>query len=136
MEKTTIDKAAELLAKCEVVTLASINEAGYPRICVMAKIKTAGIRTIWMATGTHSAKTAHFRQNPKASVCYYLGGDSVTLLGEVEIVQDAAIKQALCQDWFIAHFPQGVDDPEYCILRFDARQATCWIEQCFETHCV
>ena len=129
-----IDKAEELLVKCEVVTLASINEEEYPRVCVISKIKTAGIRTIWMATGTHSTKTAHFRQNPKASVGYYLGGDSVTLLGEVEIVQDAATKRELWQDWFIAHFPQGAGDPEYCILRFDALQATCWIDQCFETH--
>lgn len=134
MEITMIDKAEELLAKCEVVTLASINEEGYPRVCVMSKIKTEGIRTIWMATGTHSAKTAHFRQNPKAGICYFLGGDSVTLLGEVEIVQDAVVKRELWQDWFIAHFPKGVDDPEYCILRFDAQQATCWIDQCFETH--
>ena len=134
METTMIDKAEALLAKCEVVMLASINEEGYPRVCVISKIKTEGIRTIWLATGTHSAKTAHFRQNPKASICYYQGGDSVTLLGEVAIVQDAAVKQELWQDWFIAHFSQGASDPEYCILRFDARQATCWIEQRFETH--
>lgn len=134
MEKDMIGKAAELLEKCEVVTLASINEEGYPRICVMSKIKTEGIRTMWMATGTHSAKTGHFQQNPKASVCYFSGGDSVTLLGEIEIVHDAAIKQGLWQDWFVAHFPQGVTDPEYCIFRFDARQATCWIEHCFENH--
>ena len=90
---------------CEVVTLASINEEGYPRVCVISKIKTEGIRTIWMATGTHSAKTGHFRQNPKASVCYFLGGDSVTLLGEVEIVRDAAVKRELWQDWYIYFGP-------------------------------
>ena len=134
VEKNIIGKAEELLAKCDVVTLASINEEGYPRVCVISKIKTEGIRTVWMATGTNSTKTTHFRQNPKASLCYYLGGDSVTLLGQIEIVHDAIIKQELWQDWFIAHFPKGASDPEYCILRFNAHQATCWIEQCFETH--
>lgn len=134
MGKIILNKAGELLSRCDVMTLASINEAGYPRICVLSKIKAEGIQTIWMATGTSSAKTAHFKKNPKASICYYLGGDSVTLLGEIEIVHDAVIKKELWQDWFIEHFPKGVDDPEYCILRFDTNQATCWIEKCFETH--
>ena len=89
MEKEMIGKAAELLAKCEVVTLASITEDGYPRICVMAKVKTEGIRTIWMATGSHSAKTGHFQKNPKASVCYYAGCNSVTLLEQREPVLEA-----------------------------------------------
>lgn len=81
MEKDNmIGKAAELLAKCEVVTLASITEDGYPRICVMAKVKTEGIRTIWMATSSRSAKTGHFQNNPKASSLLFDGG-SVTLLG-------------------------------------------------------
>ena len=131
VEKTMLDKAEELLAKCEVVTLASINEEGYPRVCVISKIKTEGIRTIWMATGTHSAKTGHFRQNPKASVCYYLGGDSVTLLGEVSIVQDAAVKRELWQDWFIEHFPGGPTDPGYVLLKFESNHATYWIEGTF-----
>jgi len=134
VEKDMIGKATELLTKCEVVTLASINEEGYPRICVMAKVRAEGIQTIWMATGSHSTKTGHFQKNPKASVCYFSGGDSVTLLGEIEIIHDAAIKQEMWQDWFIAHFPTGASDPEYCILRFDAQVATCWIKQCFETH--
>ena len=46
MEKEMLGKATDLLAKCEVVTLASITEEGYPRICVMAKVKTEGVRTI------------------------------------------------------------------------------------------
>ena len=135
MEKDImLGKATELLEKCEVLTLASITEDGYPRICAMAKVKTDGIKTIRMATGSHSAKTGHFQKNPKASVCYYSGCNSVTLLGNLTIIHDAAIRQELWQDWFIAHFPQGPADPEYCILQFEANQATCWIEQCFETH--
>ena len=29
----------------------------------------------------------HFENNPKASVCYFLGGDSVTLIGNIELVE-------------------------------------------------
>jgi general stress protein 26 len=63
-------KAAELLAKCEEITLASINENGYPRICVMSKTKSEGIRKVWVSTSLSSVKVKHFTANPKASVCF------------------------------------------------------------------
>ena len=36
--KTMKEKAAELLQRCEVVTLASVNKEGYPRPVPMSKI--------------------------------------------------------------------------------------------------
>jgi general stress protein 26 len=133
MQKTIVELAAELLQKSEVLTLASINEEGYPRICAMANIKSEGIRTIWMATGTSSKKTGHFRKNPKASICAYAGGDSLTLLGNVSVISDKSVKQSLWQDWFIKHFPKGAEDPEYCVLKFEALEATIYIDEMFET---
>ena len=37
--KTMKEKAAELLQKCEVVTLASVNKEGYPRPVPMSKLQ-------------------------------------------------------------------------------------------------
>ena len=62
------------------------------------------------------------------------GADSVTLLGKIEIIEDMEVKKALWQDWFICHFPKGVNDPEYCVLKFSANEATFWIDSRFETH--
>ena len=39
--KTMKEKAVELLQKCEVVTLASVNKEGYPRPVPMSKIAAA-----------------------------------------------------------------------------------------------
>lgn len=58
--KTMKEKAAELLQKCEVVTLASVNKEGYPRPVPMSKIAAEGISTIWMSTGADSLKTIDF----------------------------------------------------------------------------
>jgi general stress protein 26 len=99
----------------------------------MAKIKAEGCKTVYFSTGTNSAKTEHYRKNPKAGVTYCDGGDSVTLLGKIKIVEDKKLKDALWQDWFIKHFPQGKDDPSYAILRFDAEEATIYIKDKFET---
>ena len=54
--KTMKEKATELLQRCEVVTLASVNKEGYPRPVPMSKILTEGISTIWMSTGAEFTK--------------------------------------------------------------------------------
>ena len=83
--KTMKEKAAELLQKCEVVTLASVNKEGYPRPVPMSKIAAEGISTIWMSTGADSLKTIDFLSNPKAGLCFQEKGDSVALMGQVSV---------------------------------------------------
>ncbi len=134
MEKTIFDLAAELLAKSEVVTLASVTEEGFPRGCAMAKIQSEGVKTVWMATAAYSKKTGHFRKNPKASVCAYSGGDSLTLVGNVSVITDEKTKREFWLDGFLKHFPKGPYDPDYCVLKFDAVEATVYINEVFETH--
>ena len=120
-------KAELLLEQCESVVLTSIDENGFPRPVPMSKVKAEGITTIWFATGTYSEKTEHFRVNPKAGVCFQKEINSVVLTGgqdEQKVIQ----KQALWQDWFIEHFPGGVNDPTYCILKFTAKRVTYWLD--------
>ena len=129
-------KAARLLEKCDVVTLASVNENGYPRICVVNKLKANGFSEIYVETSKRSeiqGKAIHFQANPKASVCYHLGGDSVTLVGEVEIIRDLEIKKSFEQLANRGFFKNGVADPRHMLLRFWAIEATFWIEGRFRT---
>ena len=112
-------KAELLLEQCESVVLTSIDENGFPRPVPMSKVKAEGITTIWFATGTYSEK---------AGVCFQKEINSVVLTGYIEIVTDEAEKKALWQDWFIEHFPGGVNDPTYCVLKFTAKRATYWLD--------
>ena len=129
--KTMKEKATELLQRCEVVVLASVNKEGYPRPVPMSKIATEGISTIWMSTGSDSLKTIDFLANPKAGLCFQDKGDSVALTGTVEVVTDEKMKKELWQDWFIKHFPGGPADPGYVLLKFESNYATYWIEGTF-----
>ena len=130
------EKAARLLEQCEVVTLASINENGYPRICTVTKLKANGFSEIYFQTSKRSqyhGKATHFQNNPKASVCYSIGGDSVTLIGDVEIIQDFEVKrefEQLCDPLF---FKKGIADPKHILLKFRVKEATFWIEGKFRT---
>lgn len=129
--KTIQEKAQELLEKCEVVSIASVDTNGFPRPVPMSKIKSEGLNTVWFATGTNTEKTKHFQKNNKAGICFFAGENSVFETGIVEILTDMDTKKALWQDWFIAHFPQGPEDPEYCILKFKGEKATLWIDSEF-----
>jgi len=73
-------EAELLLEQCENVVLASVDEHGFPRPVPMSKVKAGGISTIWFATGTNSDKTEHFRENPKAGVCFQKESDSVVFV--------------------------------------------------------
>lgn len=124
-------KAQELLGHCEVITLAAIDEQGFPRPVPLSGIKNEGIKKYWFATGTSSDKTRFFQKNPKAGLCFYEGSNSVVLTGMIKIVEDEEVKKMLWQDWFIEHFPEGIHDPEYCILEFLAEKGTFWIDGVF-----
>ncbi len=130
------EKASLLLERCDAVTLTSINEKGYPRTCVLSKLKSDTFMDIYFETSKRSdinGKATHFEANTKASVCYYLGGDSVTLIGNIDIISDPNEKklfEELCDKRF---FKKGIYDPKHRLLRFHTTEATFWIEGKFRT---
>lgn len=124
-------KAEKVLARCEDVTIASIDADGYPRPVPVSIMKSVGCDEIWMSTGADSVKTIEFKANPKAGLCYSSNGDSVALRGKVEIVTDGELRKEMWKDWMIYHFTAGPTDPNYVLLRFIGKDATIWIENEF-----
>ncbi|HEY9059424.1 MAG TPA: pyridoxamine 5'-phosphate oxidase family protein [Pseudobacteroides sp.] len=130
------EKASALLEKCSVLTLASINENGYPRICAISKLKATKFSDIYFITSKRSelnGKVTHFEKNSKASVCYTLGGDSVTLIGNVEFVDDRELQEQLWNESHRKFFSKGIVDPKFRLLKFRTIEATFWIEGKFRT---
>ena len=132
MDATIRQRAIELVEKAGDAVLTSIDGEGYPRAVPMAKVKAEGMETIWFSTSTSSRKVKHFAANPKAGVCFFEPGKTVSLVGEIEVVEDMELKKALWIDWFIEHFPGGVTDPEYCLMKFTAKRASLWLGDVFD----
>lgn len=124
------EKAAKMVANAQVITVASIDENGYPRPVPMVKLKAEN-GGIYVSTGTTSAKTAHFKANPKAGISIVENENSIVYTGEMEIVEDKDVKRSLWSDWMLKHFPGGVEDPEYCVLMFKPKSYTYWIDNLF-----
>ena len=132
MSNGLILKAETIMKNADVATIAKIDDKGYPRASTISNIKTDGIKTVWFATGLNSGKVKFLSQNNKASVCYRDGGNNITLTGTIEILTDPELKKQLWLDWFINHFPGGVSDPNYCILKFTTNEAVFWIDNKYE----
>ncbi len=135
VDRTALEKKAEVLLQyCPVIILNSVTDEGYPRGCALVKIANDGFKKIYVSTGSLSNKVTHFRKNPKAGICYTMGADGVTLIGNVRIIDDFSEKEPFWQDWMKEHFPLGAKDPSFCVLEFTTSEATFWIEKIFETY--
>lgn len=128
MSNELIAKVEEIIRNASVATIAKIDDKGYPRASTISNIKTDGVKTIWFSTGLRSSKVKFFLQNNKASVCYCDGENNITLIGTIDVLTDPELKKQLWLDWFINHFPGGISDPNYCILKFTTKEVTFWID--------
>lgn len=129
-------KATVLIKKCNIATLTSITEKGYPRTCVLSIAKADNFSDIYFITSKRShinGKATHFETNPKASVCYYMDGDSVTLIGNVEFIEDKTLQKTVWNETERKFFKKGIDDPKFRLIKFHTIEATFWIEGKFRT---
>ena len=128
MSKELILSAEAIMKAAETAVIALIDENGFPRASTISCLKTEGINYAWFATGLSSGKAKCIRLNNKAGLCYCDRDNNVTLMGTIEILTEPEIKKQMWVDWFINHFPGGVTDPKYCILRFSTEKAVFWID--------
>ena len=102
-----IQKASELLKRCQAVTFATVNGEGFPRPVPVKTLRTDDALTIWFATGIDSEKVAHIRRNMRTGASFYDRDDS-----DPETLRD------MWQPWLEAHFPGGPSDANYCLIKF------------------
>lgn len=115
----------EFIGKQKVAFIASIDKEGFPNQKAMLKPrKIENDRSFYFSSNTSSLRVAQYRSNPKASIYFYHKGlvkyEGVMLLGTIEILEDATIKEEL---WHIGDkliYSKGVTDPDYCVLKFTA----------------
>ena len=128
MSSDIIKKASDMVNKCTNAYLGVLDEKGFPHVSTVSSIKTDGIFSCYFATGLKSNKTRRIKKCDKASVCYQDKGNNVTLVGTAFIVTDQKIKNMMWKDWFIKHFPEGKEDPNYCLIKFRTDWISLWID--------
>ena len=112
-----------LIDKQKLSYISSIDSEGFPNTkAMLAPRKREGIKTIYFSTNTSSMRVAQYRENPKA--CIYFCDSrffrGIMLKGAMEVLETAEIKKELWQPGDVVYYPKGVEDPDYCVLRFTA----------------
>ena len=95
MHKETIKKAEDIVAsrtvknrtyRGEICVLTLIDNKGYPYSTTITAGKSEGIKKIWFGTTAESNKLKYIATNNKASVCFSSETYSISLIGNVMVV--------------------------------------------------
>lgn len=112
-----------LVDRQAVAFVGSVDAEGFPNMkAMLAPRVREGLRVFYLTTNTSSMRVAQYRRDPKASV-YFCDGSSfegLMLRGTMEVLADAASRRLIWRDGDTEYYPLGVDDPDYCVLRFTA----------------
>jgi len=127
MDANIIAKANQIIKICDAAYLGVIDENGCPHVSTVSTIKPENIIEAYFATGIGANKTRRLLRDKRASVCYRVDGNNITLVGEAGILTGQEIKSRSWSDRFINHFSGGETDPNYCIIKFTAKRASLWI---------
>lgn len=125
MNKQEIYQASLDLANRSVIAmLGTIDDNGYPNIKAMIKKENEGLKTIWFSTNTSSKRVQQLINNPRTCVYFvdHANWEGLMLVGDMEVLQDAASRKRLWSEGDEKYYPLGViDDPDYTVLRFTTR---------------
>lgn len=114
-----------LIDKQGVSFISSLDDEGFPNTkAMLPPRKRVGIKTFYFTTNTSSMRVKQFRENPKACIyfCDKRFFRGVMLRGTMEVLEDAASKEMIWQKGDTMYYPQGVTDPDYCVLKFTAQK--------------
>lgn len=123
MMKKPEQTIGNLIEKQSVSFIASISEDGFPNMkAMLPPRKRTGIKEFWFTTNTSSMRVSQYRKNPNASIYFYDKRffRGVMLTGTMEVLEDEDTKQMIWREGDTMYYPQGVTDPDYCVLKFTA----------------
>lgn len=112
-----------MIDKQRVAFIGSVDNEGYPNVKAMLQPrKREGIKTIYLTTNTSSMRVAQYREDNRACIYFcdtrYFKG--VMLRGTMEVLTDSASKEMIWREGDTMYYPEGVTDPDYCVLKFTA----------------
>jgi len=117
--------ALELVKRSQVAMVGTLDEDGAPRVVAMIVAEHKGLKTIWFSTNTSSEHVGQLENDPRASVYFAEWGTEpwrgLTLGGRMEILRDRASRERLWEDSCERYYAEGIDDPDYTVLRFTAK---------------
>ena len=136
------DVSVELIETAEAAYLTTIGQDGYPHTRAMLNLRNRqqypnqvhlftqhqDDLMVYFSTNTSSNKIRQIESNPRVCVyyCHPKQFHGLMLSGDIEIVDDSEIREALWNEGWKRYYPGGPDDPDHTVLRLDPKLATGW----------
>jgi general stress protein 26 len=120
MAKETMEK---LIDAASVSIVSSVDEEGFPNTkAMLPPRKREGVKSFYFTTNTSSMRARQYEKNPKACVYFYDKRffRGIMLVGTMRVLTDQKTKDMIWREGDTAYYPQGVADPDYCVLKFTA----------------
>ena len=122
--RNAVQTIGNLIDKQGVAIISSVDAEGFPNTkAMLPPRKREGIKEFWFTTNTSSLRVSQYRMNPKACVYFFDKRffRGVMLKGTMEVLEDARAKEMIWREGDTMYYPEGVADPDYCVLKFTAR---------------
>ena len=83
---------------------------------------------MWFVTDRNSHKTEEIHAHPQVNLAFAAPADNtyVSVSGKATVLFDKARLQALWSPAMMVFYPDGLDDPDLCVLRVDLESAEYW----------
>jgi general stress protein 26 len=133
MHKEFIKKGMELIKTSDVAYLTTIDSTGFPSTRALLNLKNnkhfpkiadfmthyENDLTLFFTTNASSSKIDQIKSNPKVAIYYCdpISWHGFMCQGEIEIVNEKIIKNAIWHDEWVMYYPDGKESEDYTILR-------------------
>jgi general stress protein 26 len=120
-----IKERALKVANKRIAFVGSVNENNVPNIKAMSVAKHHGLEIFYFISSHSAVKTEHYKRNFNA--CLYFNDGllykELVLEGIMKIFNDIDIKKSIWKSNYKSAFKNGgIDDPDYCVLKFIAKK--------------
>ena len=110
--------------KRNVTLISMVDEEGYPNTKAMLVPRRIEDNVFFFTTNTSSQSIKIYEKNSKACIYFFEKGrfnyEGIMLIGNMEICYDYETKLSIWRDGDTLFYKNGVEDPDYCVLKFTA----------------
>ena len=123
-----IKKLQELIEDIEFAMLTTVHEDGSLRARPMAMPKNEFDGELWFFTKKDSPKVDEIEREHQVNVSFSRPDKQhyISMSGLARVSRDRAKMEELWNPAYTAWFPEGLDDPQICLLNIKVSQAEYW----------
>ena len=119
---------AKLIKETKFAMLTTVNRSGDLRSRPMTLVENEFNGDLWFFTHQSSDLASQVKAQPKVNLAFANVKDNsyVSACGQAEIVTDKAKEKYFWNPLFKAWFPEGLEDPDLCLLKVSVESADYW----------